>query len=221
MLIQSGRLEIVNAGWSMHDEACPHYEDMMNNMMKGHDFLLKEFGVKPRIAWHIDPFGHSNANPRLFAEMGFDAWFFARLDFQDKQKRLADKSMQFVWRPFFDHLGQSTQIFTSAMYDHYCYPVGFAVDDKFHGDDPTVIDEKLETFNGDLKVGYLMDYINHQRDHYQGNHVMVTMGCDFTYQNAKLNFLSVDRLIEYMNAHMQNVTLFYSTPGMYLDALKA
>lgn len=50
---------------------------------------------------------------------------------------------------------------------------------------------------------------------------MVTMGCDFTYQNARMNFLSVDRLIEYMNAHMQNVTLFYSTPGMYLDALKA
>lgn len=47
------------------------------------------------------------------------------------------------------------------MYDHYCYPVGFAYDDKFNGDDPTVTDEKLETFNGDLKVGYLMDYINH------------------------------------------------------------
>jgi alpha-mannosidase len=43
--------------------------------------LMKEFGVKPRIGWHVDPFGHSNASPRLFAEMGFDAWFFARLDY--------------------------------------------------------------------------------------------------------------------------------------------
>ena len=150
----------------MHDEACPHYEDMMNNMMKGHDFLLKEFGVKPRIGWHIDPFGHSNANPRLFAEMGFDAWFFARLDFQDKAKRLDEKSMQWVWRPFFDHLGKSTQIFTSAMYDHYCFPTGFYYDDKFHGDDPVVIDDQLETFNGDEKVAYMLDFINHQRDHY-------------------------------------------------------
>jgi alpha-mannosidase len=80
-LVQGGRLEIVNAGWSMHDEACVYYEDMLNNMMKGHDFLLKEFGIKPRIGWHIDPFGHSNANQRLFAEMGFDAFFLARLDF--------------------------------------------------------------------------------------------------------------------------------------------
>jgi alpha-mannosidase len=83
-LVAEGRLEFVNGGWSMHDEACTHYEDQLNNMMYGHKFLMEEFGVKPRIGWHVDPFGHSNANPRLFAEMGFDAWFFARLDRQDK-----------------------------------------------------------------------------------------------------------------------------------------
>jgi hypothetical protein len=38
-LVQQGRLEIVNGGWSMHDEACTHYEDMINNMMFGHQFL--------------------------------------------------------------------------------------------------------------------------------------------------------------------------------------
>jgi hypothetical protein len=34
-LIKNGQLEIINAGWSMHDEACPIYEDMIDNMMKG------------------------------------------------------------------------------------------------------------------------------------------------------------------------------------------
>ena len=34
-LISNGQLEILNAGWSMHDEACPIYEDMINNMMHG------------------------------------------------------------------------------------------------------------------------------------------------------------------------------------------
>ena len=65
----------------MHDEACVYYQDMINNMMKGHEFVFKEFGVKPRVGWQIDPFGHSNANQRLFAEMGFDAFFIGRLDF--------------------------------------------------------------------------------------------------------------------------------------------
>lgn len=105
MLIKEGRLEFVNAGWSMHDEACPHFEDMINNMMHGHQFLLKEFGVKPRIGWHIDPFGHSNANPRLFADMGFEAWFFARLDHADRDQRLKDRSMNYLWRPFAEHFG--------------------------------------------------------------------------------------------------------------------
>jgi hypothetical protein len=50
-LVSEGRLELLNAGWSMHDEACPHYEDLITNMQMGHDFVLKEFGVKPRIGW--------------------------------------------------------------------------------------------------------------------------------------------------------------------------
>lgn len=86
-LVRNGQLELVNAGWSMHDEACPIYEDMIDNMMIGHDFILKEFGVKPTIGWQIDPFGHSNTNTRFFAEMGFDAFFFARLDGDDKARR--------------------------------------------------------------------------------------------------------------------------------------
>jgi len=49
--VREGRLELLNAGWSMHDEACPHYEDMINNMMIGHDFVLREFGVRPRVGW--------------------------------------------------------------------------------------------------------------------------------------------------------------------------
>lgn len=81
-LVKEGRLEFVNAGWSMHDEAATHYDDMVNNMMYGHQFLFREFdGYTPTVGWHIDPFGHSTANPRLFADMGFDAWFFARLDY--------------------------------------------------------------------------------------------------------------------------------------------
>jgi len=35
-LIREGRLEILGAGWSMHDEACTHYEDLINNMFFGH-----------------------------------------------------------------------------------------------------------------------------------------------------------------------------------------
>ena len=35
-MIKEQRLDIVNGGWSMHDEALPGYDDMITNMMKGH-----------------------------------------------------------------------------------------------------------------------------------------------------------------------------------------
>ena len=84
-LVKNHQLEFINAGWSMHDEACTHHDDMMNNMIIGHEFLLKEFNYVPSIGWHIDPFGHSNANPRLFADMGFDTFIFGRLDYEDRE----------------------------------------------------------------------------------------------------------------------------------------
>ena len=69
----------------MHDEACTHYEDQINNMMAGHKFIQEEIGIDPpKIGWHVDPFGHSNANARLFAEMGFEAFFVGRIDYEDK-----------------------------------------------------------------------------------------------------------------------------------------
>ena len=94
-LVKNGQLEFVNGGWSMHDEACTHHDDMMNNMLIGHEWIDANFGdyAKPKVGWHIDPFGHSNTNPRLFAEMGFDSWFFARIDYEDKEYQMANKGM--------------------------------------------------------------------------------------------------------------------------------
>lgn len=47
------------------------------------------------------------------------------------------------------------------------------------------------------------------------------MGFDFYYQNAGMNFWSMDNLIEYFNANYANMTLLYSTPSEYVDALKS
>ena len=129
----------------MHDEACPIYEDMIDNMKIGHDFILKEFGVKPRIGWSIDPFGHSNTNARLLADMGFDAWFFARIDYQDKNKRLSEKSTEFVWYPSSETLGKDVNIFTHVLFNHYSSPPGFSFDTL--DEDTFFIDESSLTYN--------------------------------------------------------------------------
>ena len=112
----------------MHDEACTHYEDMINNMMAGHEFALKEFGVAPRMGWQIDPFGHSSTNARLFAEMGFDAFFFARLDYQDRERREKESELEFIWIPSYSTFGDTTHIMTHILYNGYGSPDGFDFD---------------------------------------------------------------------------------------------
>ena len=91
-LVKNGQLEFINAGWCMNDEAAAYYEDIVDQMTIGHEFLKKEFGIVPTIGWQIDPFGHSNTQAKLFYDMGFDAFFLTRVDYQDRLQRKKDKS---------------------------------------------------------------------------------------------------------------------------------
>lgn len=84
--------------------------------------------------------------------MGLEAWFFARLDHTDKDERLDNKSMNFLWRPFSEHFGNQKQIFTGAMRDHYCWPEGFWYDENIFKDEPFVTNKERDTFNADKKV---------------------------------------------------------------------
>ena len=130
--------------------------------------------------------------------------------------------MQFIWQPFTRHLGNTSQIFTHASTDHYCFvPFLFWFDDRYCCDQPTVTDPIYENFNGDDKVNLYTAWIYEQLDVFQGNEIFTMMGCDFSYGNAHFNFKPLDRFIKYFNDHSPNITVFYSTPGNYIDAVKA
>ena len=58
-LVGRGQLEFINGGWSMHDEACPSFVDMLDNTALGQRLIFESFGVVPKTTWQIDPFGHS------------------------------------------------------------------------------------------------------------------------------------------------------------------
>ena len=50
-LVSRGQLEIVHGGLVSPDEACPNYSDVLRNFEMGHDFVMREFGVVPTVAW--------------------------------------------------------------------------------------------------------------------------------------------------------------------------
>jgi hypothetical protein len=134
-LIKSGQLEIINAGWSMHDEATPIYEDLIENMMYGQKWVLEEFGQQPRIGWQIDPFGHSNTNARLFYEMGFEAMFFGRHDSVEDEIRLKNQQEEWIQYPMLESFGTDYGILFHKLKNSYISPPNFDFDVLNHGDE--------------------------------------------------------------------------------------
>ena len=105
----------------MNDEACTHYDDIINNFLKGHTYLRDNLNIKPKTSWQIDPFGHSAFSARLYADMDYDSMFLNRIDEQERSIRIQRKDLSFWWEPQENLFGNSKRIFVSVLYDHYSF----------------------------------------------------------------------------------------------------
>ncbi|KAK8472080.1 hypothetical protein PHAVU_002G107300 [Phaseolus vulgaris] len=218
-LVNAGQLEFVNGGWCMHDEAATHYVDMIDQTTLGHRFIKNQFNKVPRAGWQIDPFGHSAVQAYLLgAELGFDSVHFARIDYQDRDKRKVDKTLEVVWRGS-KTFGSSSQIFANTFPVHYGPPRGFhfEVNDNLVPvqDDPLLFD-----YNVDQRVQDFVAAAITQANVTRTNHIMWTMGDDFQYQYAENWFRQMDKLIHHVNKDGR-VNALYSTPSIYTDAKNA
>ena len=197
-LVAEKRLEFINAGWCMNDEAATHYNAIIDQMTYGLNFVEKTFGpaARPRIAWHIDPFGHSSEQASIFAQMSFDGFFFGRIDYDDKKLRLKEQRMELVWRGS-RNLANS-DIFSGVLYNGYNPPKGFCYD-QFCVDPPVQDDPNLFDVNVHGIVERFVKTTCEQAMHYKTNNIILTMGSDFMYENANLWYTNLDKLIKYVN----------------------
>ncbi|XP_063787232.1 lysosomal alpha-mannosidase [Pseudophryne corroboree] len=222
-LVQEGRLEFINGGWTMNDEAATHYSPIIDQMTLGLQFLQSTFGEcgRPRVAWHIDPFGHSREQASLFAQMGYEGLFFGRLDYQDKENREKTKQMEMIWRGSDDLEPPTADLFTGVLPNGYNPPEGFCWD-QFCEDSPIMDDPLMEDYNVDAVVDAFLKTVDKQSQKYRSNHLVMTMGSDFQYENAIPWFKNMDKLIDLVNAKQVNgskMNVIYSTPSCYLNAL--
>ncbi|KAH9770254.1 alpha-mannosidase [Citrus sinensis] len=207
----------INGGMCMHDEAAPHYIDMIDQTTLGHRYIKEQFNVTPRIGWQIDPFGHSAVQAYLLsAEVGFDFLFFARIDYQDRAKRINEKTLEVVWRAS-KSLGSSAQIMTGISPKNYEPP-----SDNFYfevGDTSPIVQDDMNLFDYNVpeRVNDFVSAAIAQANITRTNHIMWTMGTDFKYQYAHTWFRQMDKFIHYVNQDGR-VNALYSTPSMYIDA---
>ncbi|XP_052868628.1 lysosomal alpha-mannosidase-like [Anopheles cruzii] len=221
MLVDEGRLEFIGGSWSMNDEAAVHYQSVVDQFTWGLRFLDDTFGecARPRIGWQIDPFGHSREQASLFAQMGYDGMFFARLDYQDKNHRMATQTPEMVWRT--SSSLANNDLFTSVLYNHYSAPPGFCFD-VLCNDDPMIDDNSSTDNNVKDRIDTFITWLEKMAESYRSKNLILTMGDDFNYMNAVMNFKNMDKLIKYTNARQAEgslVNAFYSTPSCYLKAV--
>ncbi|CAI5454152.1 unnamed protein product [Caenorhabditis angaria] len=220
-LVKNGQIEIIGGGWVQNDEAASHYVDIIDQMTLGLQKLEQIFGEcgKPQTGWQIDPFGHSKEMANIYSQMGYSNLYFARIHYLEKELRLKNKTLEFVWQASEDI---ASNIFTGAFFqDNYGPPEGFCWD-ALCGDDPIMDNINLEEFNVAEKVEKFVAHVKNQAAHQKHNHVMLLMGSDFQYTNANSWYSNLDKLIKYVNAEpWRKVKVIYSTPTCYSNAVKS
>lgn len=110
---------------------------------------------------------------------------------------MKDQNMEMIWRGS-RNFGKASQLFTGALFNGYNPPDGFCFDD-FCVDPPIQDDPKLFDMNVQERVDLFVDETCEQADSYKTNHIVLTMGSDFQYENAHRWYKNLDKLIKYVN----------------------
>lgn len=95
---------------------------------------------------------------------------------------------------------------------------------SFLDSQPFITDVSLKSFNADKKSKALMDYIEKLAAGRRTANILLPIGCDRQWSNAKYQFDQIDKVMQYVNqkyAEMgKDVALFYSTAGAFTSAVK-
>eukprot|EP01117_Protostelium_nocturnum_P002404 TRINITY_DN1308_c0_g1_i1.p1 TRINITY_DN1308_c0_g1~~TRINITY_DN1308_c0_g1_i1.p1 ORF type:complete len:1186 (+),score=397.13 TRINITY_DN1308_c0_g1_i1:18-3575(+) len=215
-LVKNGQLEFIGGGIVQNDEAASSIDAVINQVTDGHEYIKKHFGTRPRIAWQIDPFGHSTLTPFLFAEMGYEAMIINRINHRLKGDYKENRNMEFIWNPS-PSLGSKHEIFTHILYAHYSAPNGFDWESySWEGGK-----ESINSNNVDRRSRDLTNELKNRARAYRTKSLLVTWGDDFKFKNTRAQFDNMDQLVKHINQHPEmGVKIQYSTPSTWFDELK-
>ncbi len=81
--VKEGRIEIEGAMWVEPDCNLSSGESLVRQLIKGKEFIRKEFGVESKILWLPDVFGYSAALPQILKKAGVDKFVTSKIGWNE------------------------------------------------------------------------------------------------------------------------------------------
>ncbi|MDT8306132.1 MAG: glycoside hydrolase family 38 C-terminal domain-containing protein, partial [Anaerolineae bacterium] len=76
--VAEGRWEIVGGWWLQPDCNVPSGESFVRQGLYGQHYFQEKFGVKARVGYNVDSFGHNGMLPQILKQSGLDYYVFMR-----------------------------------------------------------------------------------------------------------------------------------------------
>jgi alpha-mannosidase len=92
-LVRAGRWHVIGGWYLQPDCNLPYGESFVRQITTGLRYFRDRFGVRPRVAFNPDSFGHSRGLVQLLAQAGYTGYLFCRPDAQ----HLPLPADDFVW----------------------------------------------------------------------------------------------------------------------------
>ncbi|KAK5646364.1 hypothetical protein RI129_004828 [Pyrocoelia pectoralis] len=228
-LVKSGRLEITTGGWVMTDEANSHVYAMVDQLIEGHQWCLRNLDIKPQSGWSIDPFGHGNAQPYFLSQSGIKGTVIQRIHYAWKQWFALKQYGDFKWVPNWSsntNMLTHNQPFDIYSIKHSCGPHPYIC---LNFDFRKVIGEFTEYSikaqpitdrNVKEKSELLLEQYSRTGSLFPHNVVLMPLGDDFRYnfpEEWDQQYVNYMKIMNYINSHKDTykAEIMFGTPHDY------
>ena len=92
-LVRAGRWHVIGGWYLQPDCNLPSGESFVRQVTTGLRYFAEKFGVRPRVAFNVDPFGHSRGLVQVLKQAGYTGYLFCRPD----ARHLPLASDDFLW----------------------------------------------------------------------------------------------------------------------------
>ncbi|EGD72360.1 hypothetical protein PTSG_11582 [Salpingoeca rosetta] len=203
-VVASGQLEFCSGGLVSHDEAASRIEPIMDIHDQGLMYLQEEFGIRPRTACQLDPFGYAAASPGIFSAMGYEHVIIGRVHHSIKARFKADHKLDFYWQTH----ALDGHVAAHMLFDHYDCPRSLRL-----------IDPRFRVTRA--AVQELVRIAKERSSSYISGNILLLIGDDFSFSSqASRIFSNIQRLCALTNKEAVGVTCSLSTPSRYFRATR-